>query len=279
MKSRRKHELQTNELADALGRLIERARPHAQTIAIVAGVVVIAAVLLVWLPIMRGQADEVAAASFNMAVRSGTPGALRTFLDQHAEAEQAPAARLLLADRLLDEVAAGKASEAEEPDRAAEMLAEAETLYTQVAGASPDLQAQARVGLALVTLQRGKVAEGRKALEQVTEQWPQSVGAARAKAHLGALAGYKPMEFSDEPLEEPSAPDEPGAEAAEKPASEPPAGQESPAAPAEEKPAPEKPEAPKASEPPAAPNETEKPSAEPASTPEEPAGEAPKPVG
>jgi len=173
MKSRRRHELHTNELADALGWLVERVRPHAQAVAIIAGVAIIGVVVLVWLPIMRSRAAANAAYAFNAAVR----------------ADQGSTARLLLADRLLRSVAAGDV----DPDDAEATLDEAEAFYTQVAKASKDLEPMARTGLALVTLQRGDLDEGRKALEQVTDEWPQSVAAARAKAHLGALAGYEPV--------------------------------------------------------------------------------------
>ncbi|MEA3367361.1 MAG: hypothetical protein U9R68_04520, partial [Planctomycetota bacterium] len=211
MKSRRRHELRTNELADALGRLVERVRPHAQTVAIIVGVAIIGVVVLVSLPIMRSRAAADAAYAFNAAVRAGGPEALRTFLDGYTDADQGSTARLLLADRLLRSVAAGDV----DTDDAEATLDEAEAFYAQVAKASKDLEPMARTGLALVTLQRGDLDEGRKALEQVTERWPQSVAAARAKSHLEALAGYEPVAFSDEPLEEPPAPGETPPESAE----------------------------------------------------------------
>jgi len=219
VKSRRRHELQTNELADALGRLVERARPHGRTIAVVAGIVVLAVVVLIAVPVMRSRAAEAAAYAFSMAVRTGEAEAMRTFLERYPEAEQVPSARLLLADRLLADVVAGPdPGEEADPARDEQALAEAEQVYTQVAAASGDLEPMARVGLALVTLQRGRLDEGREALKQVAETWPQSIAAAKAKAHLDRLAGYEPVAFSDEPLEEPPAPDaapaESGAETA-----------------------------------------------------------------
>jgi len=199
MKSRRRHELQTNELADALGRFVQRVRPHAWTVAVIAGAGVILVVVLISVPIMRSRAADDAACAFHAAVRAGRAEALRTFLDGYPESEQASTARLLLADRLLRQVAAGEV----DPDDAEAMLEEAEAFYAQVAKASEDLAPMARTGLALVTLHRGDLEAGRKALEQVAEQWPQSVAAPRAKAHLEALAEYEPVDFSDEPLQEP----------------------------------------------------------------------------
>ena len=256
MKSRRRHELHTNELADALGHLVERVRPHARTVAVIAGVAIIGLVVLVWLPIMRSRAAANAAYAFNAAVRAGGPEALRTFLDGYPDADQGSTARLLLADRLLRTVAAGHV----EPDDAGPTLDEAEAFYTQVAKASKDLEPMARTGLALVTLQRGDLDEGRKALEQVTDEWPQSVAAARAKAHLEALAGYEPVAFSDEPLEAPPAPEEAPPESAEEAV---------PAAPAVGPPA----------EAPAEVPAEEAVPATPAEVPAEETEESPKPVG
>ncbi|MFO8015296.1 MAG: hypothetical protein R6X20_18595 [Phycisphaerae bacterium] len=204
MKSQRRHDLQTNELADAIGRLVERLRPHAQTAAIIAAAGVVVLVVLISLPLMQSRAAAEAAYAFNAAVRSGGAEALRTFLDAHPEAEQAPAARLLLADRLLRDVAVGEV----EADDAASVLEEAEAFYAQAAKASEDLEPMARTGLALVTLQRGDLDAGRKALEEVAEQYPQSVAAAKAKLHLDALAGYEPIAFSEEPVQAPTAPEE-----------------------------------------------------------------------
>ncbi len=209
MKSQRRHELQTNELADALGRLVERARPHGRTIALGAGVVILAVVVLIAVPVMRSRSAEAVAAAFNLAVRAGEAEAVRTFLERYPEAEQAGAARLLLADRLLADVSVGPTpQEGADPTRDEQTLAEAERLYTEVADASADLEPMARVGLALVTLERGRLDEGRKALGRVAETWPQSIAAARAKVHLDRLAGYEPVAFSDEPLERPTAPED-----------------------------------------------------------------------
>jgi len=204
MKSQRRHDLQTNELADALGRLGQRLRPHARLVAVIAGLAVILLVVLVWFPMRQSRAAAEAAFAFNAAVRAGSAEWLRTFLDSFPEAEQASTARLLLADRLVRDVAAGRI----EPGEAEATLEEAKAFYAQVAEASDALKPMARTGLALVTLQRGDVEAGRKALERVAEQWPNSVAAARAKVHLEELAGYEPVAFSDEPLEEPPAPEE-----------------------------------------------------------------------
>ncbi|MBL7139763.1 MAG: hypothetical protein ISS74_02540 [Planctomycetes bacterium] len=218
MKSQRRHELQTNELADALGRLIERARPHSNAIAIGAGLVIIAIIVLIAIPLMRGRAEAAAESAFALAIQAPGPEPLEHFLEQYPGAVPSPAARLALADRLLASVAAGMVDTAD-PAKAQTALAEAEGLYTDVAAASSHLVPLARTGLALVALERGDLDQGRSLLKEVTETWPESVAAARAKVHLGMLADYKPVTFSDEPLEAPTPPavEKPAAPAVEEP--------------------------------------------------------------
>ena len=216
MTSRRRPERHPHDLPEALAHLVERVRPHARTVAVIAGVAIIGVVVLVWLPIMRSRAAANAAYAFNAAVRAGGPEALRTFLDGYPDADQGSTARLLLADRLLRTVAAGHV----EPDDAEATLDEAEAFYTQVAKASKDLEPMARTGLALVTLQRGDLDEGRKALEQVTDEWPQSVAAARAKAHLEVLAEEAPPESGEEVVPAAPAVGSPAEAPAEVPAEE-----------------------------------------------------------
>jgi len=205
MKSRRRHELRTNELADALGRLIQRLRPHGRTVAVGAALVVVLLAVLVAVPVMRSRAADRAAEAFSLAVRAGTTDALRLYLERFADAPQASTARLLLADRLLWEASGAEGDEREKK------RAEAEALYSDLAQAGGPLEPMGRVGLALVTLDGGRLDEGRKALEAVVQRWPQSVAATLARAHLEALAGYEPVAFSDEPLEEAETETEEGA--------------------------------------------------------------------
>lgn len=200
MKGTRKHELQTNELADALGQAITWAKPHAKTIALVVAVVVVAVFVLVILPAVRGSASEMASAAFALAQNAGDTQSLRNFLEDYPEARQTPTARLLLADRLLREVVS-------KPKPTGDPLAEAGKLYAEIAESSELLRPLAKVGLALVTVQEGDLEKGREGLREVVSKWPQSIAAEKARAHIEALAGYKPLVFSNEPLEEPTEPE------------------------------------------------------------------------
>ncbi|MBM4019521.1 MAG: hypothetical protein FJ288_14585 [Planctomycetes bacterium] len=228
MKSKHRHELRTNELADAIGRAIEWGRPHGRVIGYAAAGVLVLVVVLVVLPAIRGSAAarNPSAEAFQEARLSGQVQPLRNFLVDFPKAEQAPAAGLLLAGRLVDEVVRGLSAAGGEDSqtKAAKLLAEAKDLYTQAA-LSPALEPLAQTGLALVTVQEGDLDKGRAALQEVITKWPQSLGAEKARASLEALAGYKPVVFSSEPLEEPKPPEA-------KPAEAKPAAESKPAAPA-----------------------------------------------
>jgi hypothetical protein len=216
MKSKHKHELKTNELAEALRHAVDWGRPHARVLGYGAAAVLVLVIVLVVLPAIRGSmaARNPAAEAFEEARSSGQVQPLRDFLLDHPKAGQVPAARLLLAERLLGDVVRGApASAGEDPrTRAAKLLAEAKDLYMQVAQATPALEPLARAGLALVTVQEGDLDKGRAALQAVITQWPQSLGADKARVNIEALAGYTPVAFSNEPLEEPKPPEAPSGE-------------------------------------------------------------------
>jgi predicted negative regulator of RcsB-dependent stress response len=242
MKSTRKHELQTNELADALWHYYEQIKPHGQLIGYVALGVIVLVLILVVLPTFRSSQGSAAEAAFVEAMGSHQPDPLRNFLKQYPTAEQAATAKLLLADRLLSEAVRATPSPGEDlKAKAAKLIDEAKELYGQVAQSSKAFEPLARTGLAMVTIQEGNLDAGRKALEEVVAKWPQSIGAEKAKANLEALAGYKPEPFSNEPLEEPkpsAAPGETKAPEASKAETKPAEVKPAETKPAETKPAP-----------------------------------------
>jgi len=209
MKSQRKHELRSNELADVIDRVVERAKPHARTIGYAATAAVALVVILLVLPAILGRAapEQSAAGAYAAAQASGEAEPLREFLLAYPKSPAVPAARLLLADRELEEVVRGvevpKGEDAKAKAKADALLADAKDQYTQVAESAATLEPLARVGLALVTIQEGDVEKGRAALREVTTMWPGSAGAEKARVHFDSLTGYKPVEFTNEPLEPP----------------------------------------------------------------------------
>ena len=209
MKSERRHELQTNELADWIGRNIQRFRPHARLLGWGAAVALLAVFVFVVLPRIHGGPGpkDLEVMAFNRAMALPTPEPLREFVRTYPDSPRTATARLALGDRLVADVATGVANEgaADAQAKRDRMIAEAREQYTLVAEAKGEQEGLACAGLAMVLLEEGRLDDGREALEAVRREWPNSLAAAKAKAHLEALAGYEPIAFSDEPIAETSA--------------------------------------------------------------------------
>ncbi len=220
MKSRRRHELETNVLADSIGRMIQWAKPRAAQLQIALLVVLAALLALVlWRPWARPARGQEAAWDFARAMQPDAgPGPLRAFLEAHPKAPQVPAAKLALARRLLLRIVQGGEPGPPGPqgypvprpltDAQIEVdLAEARAMCEQVREGPEADRPTAELLLALITIQEGDLDAGRTMLREVAETWPDSAAAAGARAHLEALADYKPVAFSSEPLDLPE--DEP----------------------------------------------------------------------
>lgn len=207
MKSTRRHELQTNVLADSLGRFIARVKPYGRTLAY--GAIFLAALVFVLfvLPALRGAPTREAAASaaFLRAVEDIGTDPLRAFLEDYSDAPQVSAARIALGDRLAMRAVRGvdAAGNPVDKDKAQRDLAAAKDEFERAAAADPSCVPMARLMLALITVQEGRLEAGLKALQEVVDQWPQSEAAGSARLHLARLQAYKPVAFSDEPLEPP----------------------------------------------------------------------------
>jgi len=205
MKSARRHELRTNVLADRLGRIIVRLKPHSRILSYAALVILAVVFVLVIWPRIQGtpSTEDVPREAFSRAQMSLAAEPVREFLRIYPDSPQAPTARLILADRLLRQVDLGTdLGEGEEGRaKAARLLTEAKELYKKVAETGGREEAMARVGLALVAIQEGDLETGQKALETVRQKWPESIAAAKAKVHLDALADWEPVAFSNEPLQ------------------------------------------------------------------------------
>jgi hypothetical protein len=198
-------------LADWIGQVILCLKSHGRILGWGALVVLLAVFVFFVLPKIRGGygAEAVSAAAFSRAQGSFEAEPLRAFLGTYPQSPQAPTARLMLADRLLREAASGTAVGEDDEAKREKRLAEARDHYTKVDETDAVRRPMARVGLALVLLEEGRLDEGRAALEEVRKEWPQSIAAAKAKLHLEALAGYEPTTFSDEPLAKPEEPKKP----------------------------------------------------------------------
>ena len=207
MKSTRRHELQTNVLADSLGRFITRVKPYGRILGYGAAFVAALVFVLFVLPALRGAPtrDAVASAAFLRAVAGASVEPLRAFLDDHPDAPQSPAARIALGDRLYMRAVRGvdAAGNPVTKAQAQQDLAAAKNEFTRAIAGDPSCEPLARLMLALITVQEGGLEPGMKALQEVVDKWPQSEAAGSARLHLARLQAYKPVAFSDEPLEPP----------------------------------------------------------------------------
>lgn len=233
MKSQRRHELQTNELADALGRVIAKVKPYGTHVFWGALIVLGGIVALVTLS-SRPDAEAGVARAFTRALAGAETAPLETFLVSHPEAPQVPAAKIALGDRLLLSAVRGVESDGEmvDDETARRHVTRAKDFYREAAAASATYRPLAEMKLALVAIQEGNLADGRAKLEAVRDTYPGSAAAHGAAAHLAMLEGYTPVEFSDAPLIDPEPePELPEPEPAPEPESEPEAESDPEAAP------------------------------------------------
>lgn len=170
MKSDRRHELQTNELADWLGERIEELRPHAGAITL--GIVAILALFIGSLWYFSGSSRSSARvwSAFFSAFNTREPAkALEKLAADQIGTKPALWALQSTGDMSLSQGAALLFSDRAEAQK---LLQKAETAYKQVeaaATAEPILQARARLGLAKVYESLCKPEDARKYYELVAE--------------------------------------------------------------------------------------------------------------
>jgi hypothetical protein len=196
MKSTRKHDLQTNVLADFLGRAFQDAKPHANAIgyAALGLAIVVLAVILIVVPLWSGSdKDTGSSGALAKAMAAGTSDAMRAFLTSNSGSPQASAARLALGDRLLAEAVRTSSAETAKTN-----LDDARKEFEAVVNSSPVLAPMAKVGLALVTVQEGDLTAGVASLEEIVKQHPTSLAAIKAQETIERLKGYKQVAFSNE---------------------------------------------------------------------------------
>jgi hypothetical protein len=169
MKSDRRHELQTNELADWLGQRLEAFKPHATSITIGAAILLVAVLGSIW---YFGGEDKASAKSWSQyfaAFNDREPGKA---LEKLAADQPGSTAALWALQSVGDmNVAQGAAMLFSDREEAKKLLEKAELAYKQVeAGATdPMLKARARLGLGKVYESRLKPDDARRYYEVVAE--------------------------------------------------------------------------------------------------------------
>lgn len=193
MKTQRRHELQTNELADRIGHYLQQAKPYSRHI----GLGLLAAVLIVgaslYLINQQAVAHGVSWSEFLRAFHSFDPKALAEVGKIHEGTAAALWARQSAGDF---DLAEGARLLYRDRKEAARLLEEAETsyLYVEKQGAKyPLLVDRARFGLAQVYESMSRVDKAREYYEKVSQTAKDSV--------LGTAARQRAERLNDKAVE------------------------------------------------------------------------------
>ena len=179
-------ELGHNDLAETVVRLIERARPHANTILAALGVAVAA---IIASAVVSSQAEASRKQGWDAcmaAMSSGDPEAFTEVLRRYPGSDAARWAELLVAD-----AAAGEGTELLFVDRkrAETRLQSAADAYSAVISGRPKgvVAERAVYGLAKVRESLGQIEEARKGYEAVAAEYPDDALAKIAASRAGDL--------------------------------------------------------------------------------------------
>jgi predicted negative regulator of RcsB-dependent stress response len=195
MKTERRHELQTNVLANSLARWIEAAKPYSR--AALAVVIVVAAALFGWAYLSSQNTRHVADGwtEFFDAVGGRNPDPrelLRDISTRYSGTMVAQWARLTLADIELDE---GTNRLLQDRKPARDELREASQSFQSLLreASHPTILQRATFGLARAHEALGELEKARNEYRSLATQWPEGPYAAAAKARANDLeqAGTK----------------------------------------------------------------------------------------
>src|SRR5690606_23613662 len=198
MKTERRHELQTNALADALGQAVDRVKPFSQMIlgAVLAAVIIFGVVKYLS---VRSQEDTVDAWNLYLqGVASQQDGVkqLESVVNQYPDTAAAPWAHVQLADRAL---AQGIEQLFQNRADANENLRKAEQHYQSVKqmASDPLLLERATLGLARVYESQVQLDKARQQYQEMLSRWPEGAYAKIAQQRLDDLEQTSTKEFYD----------------------------------------------------------------------------------
>jgi len=243
MKAKERHDLATNELADMLGRWIERVKPYLSYILI--GLIIV--VVGIWWMNRRREASARAATDtmqgFLAALDTGGvrgPGAgelfdlqiggLQDFLAAHPDSQLGPLTRHTLAGLLVDRAVHAHVTQGD-PAKIDADLARARDLYRSLTGGRDALAPMAEYGLASIDAfeaerstrpdRQAALADAEQKLLELAKAYPDSAVGTLASARLDTMRNARPLEFAPpKPKPEPPKP-APADPNADKPAADP----------------------------------------------------------
>jgi tetratricopeptide (TPR) repeat protein len=210
MKTERRHELQTNTLADALGQAVDSVKPYTQ---IAVGAVLAVAVILFVVKYLSFRSQEGVVDSWNMYLQASTQGGtegteeLRRLIEQYPDSTAAQWSHLFLADQELND---GIEQLFQNRTEAKEKLRKAEEHYQSVQkGASDPLLAErATLGLARVYESQVQLDKAQQEYQRLLDRWPEGAFAQTARERLKDLQQKSTKEFYDWfAVNEPKAPE------------------------------------------------------------------------
>ncbi len=204
MKSERRHELQTNTLADWTGHQIDNVKPHLNLILTV--VLAAVAVLLAWVYFREWNSSRTTAAwtDFYSAANSSDAASLVEMAQKHAGEPASVWALLLASDVQLEQGAEQAFRDRKEAETSLKQAAEGyETVLKDPAhGRTPLLRRRAMFGLAeshetlfAVTGDKESLEAAKKYYTEVAKAWPDTVLGRTAREKDAALASRNTQEF------------------------------------------------------------------------------------
>ena len=235
MKAKERHELATNELADAMSRWSRGARPYVAYV-LIAAVVAVGAIVLHQRRKGESQAYRAetmrafAAALYTgsdefdsdtMKARDKKVGAMESFLEAYPDVSLGPLAESCLAGELYNRAICARVTGRGQTEIDAD-LARAKALYEKLAKRNDEMGRWAQYALACITVQQVSREEGEKQLVALAKQYPESAIEQLANQQLETLRSARPLEFAPpEPATPPAdeddqaKPEAPGAGATE----------------------------------------------------------------
>lgn len=196
MKTARRHELQTNELADWLGDVLKTAEQYSR--AIIASVVAVAVIAGLY-AYQRYQSAAREAQLWDSYFRAYDLGGAKEMADlaeKYGETLAGQWARLNLADT---ELAEGTSQLFEDRAKATESLGKAVDHYQRLrkSAREPALQERATLGLARAYESQGRLEQAREEYKQLLARWPNGVYADFVQSRLADLERDSTKAFYD----------------------------------------------------------------------------------
>ncbi len=197
MKTERRHELQTNDLADWMGEKIEDLKPYSTAIwGTVLAVLAVIVALVYWSRKSEAQLERTWDSYFN-ARNEPTPEGLKTVAEAHPKTPAGLWSRLTLADVQLSK---GVNALFEDRTEGQEALKEAVEAYEYVIANAPRdslLAERATFGLGEALESQNELDKARAQYEAVEANWPDGAFSTQAKQRLADLDKASTKQFYD----------------------------------------------------------------------------------